>query len=346
MYNHTHLECGILNDFKERVRWSFSNTTPNEQTRRVTLPILEALEENKAISFNNNGNNKSVTSYFSNCNVVNTDIDTCVLVNTIITGHPSKSSKHLSQLQNKNNSFNSTSNINRLHNNTINIALDNCNSKNNTPYINKVNRNLNNNICTNQSITNHNTSKIHDQIHVSLSSVSSYSTIHSPISEPYNVNKLETISLSRNTLRNSTKGINMHRPKDSNIHRSTTYNTSTNSDINQPAKPNSAENNNLIRNIITKIVKYFSKAKLRSFIKIILNTGVTKHMTGNTDLFAKIPPVTNKFVILGDGTTKHPVLGIGIIHVNIGNYFIQLHDVLYVPQLQDTLFSITEHIKY
>ena len=95
-----------------------------------------------------------------------------------------------------------------------------------------------------------------------------------------------------------------------------------------------------------KVVKYFPKSKVRSFIKIILDTGTNTNITGNKNIFPKITHVANKSVILGDGSAKFSVLGIGVIYISIGNYYIQLHDVLYVPQLQDTLFSITEHIKY
>ena len=80
----------------------------------------------------------------------------------------------------------------------------------------------------------------------------------------------------------------MNRPKYSNIYRSTTYNTSTSSDINQLDKPTPAVDVILIGDIIAKVVKYFPKLKLWSFIKMILDTGTTKYMTGNKDLFAKV----------------------------------------------------------
>ena len=55
---------------------------------------------------------------------------------------------------------------------------------------------------------------------------------------------------------------------------------------------------------------------------MILNTEATGNMTRNKGLFAKITLVTNECVILGDRTTKVPVLNIGIIYINIGSYFI------------------------
>ena len=54
----------------------------------------------------------------------------------------------------------------------------------------------------------------------------------------------------------------------------------------------------------------------------------------------------NQVVILVDGSTTLPICGVDIIRLKIGIYILEIYNVLYVPRLDDTLFSITEHIKY
>ena len=78
---------------------------------------------------------------------------------------------------------------------------------------------------------------------------------------------------------------------------------------------------------------------------MILDTGATKHMSGQLALFTNLTNVTNSYVTLGDGTTKLQVLGKGTIKINIVTFVVELHNVLLVPDLEDTLFSITEHIQ-
>ena len=78
---------------------------------------------------------------------------------------------------------------------------------------------------------------------------------------------------------------------------------------------------------------------------MILDTGATKHMSGQLTLFTNLTEVTDSYVTLGDGTTKLQVSGQGTIKINIETFVIELHNVLLVPDLEDTLFSITEHIQ-
>ena len=84
-------------------------------------------------------------------------------------------------------------------------------------------------------------------------------------------------------------------------------------------------------------------------MKIILDTGATRHMIGNIKLFNTLHLQLDNNLInivhLADGNTTLPIHGVGNITINIGIHKITLKNVLYVPQLKDTLFSVTEHIK-
>ena len=68
-------------------------------------------------------------------------------------------------------------------------------------------------------------------------------------------------------------------------------------------------------------------------------------MPGQLALFTNLTKVTDSYVTLGDGTTKLQVLGKGTIKINIETFVVELHNVLLVPDLEDPLFSITEHIQ-
>ena len=68
-------------------------------------------------------------------------------------------------------------------------------------------------------------------------------------------------------------------------------------------------------------------------------------MSGQLTLFTNLTKVTDSYITLGDGTTKIHVSGKGTIKINIETFVIELHNVLLVPDLEDTLFSITEHIQ-
>ena len=55
---------------------------------------------------------------------------------------------------------------------------------------------------------------------------------------------------------------------------------------------------------------------------------------------------SNQVVILVDRSTTLPICGVDTIQLKIGIHILEIETVLYVYRLDDTLFSITEHIKY
>ena len=49
---------------------------------------------------------------------------------------------------------------------------------------------------------------------------------------------------------------------------------------------------------------------------------------------------SNQVVVLADGSTTLLICGVGTIRLKIGIYILENENVLYVPRLDDTLFSI------
>ena len=72
-------------------------------------------------------------------------------------------------------------------------------------------------------------------------------------------------------------------------------------------------------------------------------------MTGCKSIFhsIKMSPnfKTTQVVCFVDGETILHITGIGAILIKVYIYTIEIENLLYVPQLDETLFSITEHIK-
>eukprot|EP00957_Ditylum_brightwellii_P084437 6421004-Ditylum_brightwellii.AAC.1 len=78
----------------------------------------------------------------------------------------------------------------------------------------------------------------------------------------------------------------------------------------------------------------------------ILNSAATKDMMGYLPLFIHIvyfPESYNGVVVLGDGKTRLKVKGFGTIQMWMKNEVFRLKNVLYVPELDDTLFSMILH---
>ena len=82
---------------------------------------------------------------------------------------------------------------------------------------------------------------------------------------------------------------------------------------------------------------------------MILDSGASRHMSGILSLFTTLSYFNDdspRNVILGNGTATLPMLGFGSIDIPINNYRIILYNVLYIPKLNDTLFSIKEHVRF
>ena len=79
---------------------------------------------------------------------------------------------------------------------------------------------------------------------------------------------------------------------------------------------------------------------------MVLESESARHMSGILSFFTSISyfKIILQAILsyLGDGTSTVPILGFDSIDININNYRIILDNVLYFPNLNDTLFSINE----
>ncbi|CAN1122661.1 Retrovirus-related Pol polyprotein from transposon TNT 1-94, partial [Linum perenne] len=73
----------------------------------------------------------------------------------------------------------------------------------------------------------------------------------------------------------------------------------------------------------------------------LIDSGCTNHMTFNKDLFKDLIPTTQLRVKIGDGTYL-PVKGKGAIELVTTRGSKQITDVLYVPDLDQNLLSVTQ----
>ena len=56
---------------------------------------------------------------------------------------------------------------------------------------------------------------------------------------------------------------------------------------------------------------------------------------------------TEQDVFMADGTSSIPIKGMDTIKIDLSNdSVIELHNVLYVPDLNTSLFSVKEHMRY
>ena len=101
--------------------------------------------------------------------------------------------------------------------------------------------------------------------------------------------------------------------------------------------------------VIARTVRPVQLFSPQTIEKMVLDSSATDNMSGNKSYFVTLIlfPDKTRVVLLGDGSTKIPVHVIGTIDIIINEkYRIKLHNVLYVPDLADTLFSVKSHMKY
>lgn len=77
---------------------------------------------------------------------------------------------------------------------------------------------------------------------------------------------------------------------------------------------------------------------------IIADSGANFHMFKEVEFFTSLTP-TQGHLILGDGTTKLPIHGIGTATCRIGQNILQIEDVQYVPALGESIYSLFRHIQ-
>jgi len=88
------------------------------------------------------------------------------------------------------------------------------------------------------------------------------------------------------------------------------------------------------------------KAQTKNTVTFILDSAAYPHMCTIKDAFTTFTPESKyKEVTLADGTSSIKVKGSGNIKCKINNKETTIEDVLFVPELQNSLFSITQHIE-
>ena len=81
--------------------------------------------------------------------------------------------------------------------------------------------------------------------------------------------------------------------------------------------------------------------------KLVLDSGAFPHMSNDKNAFVTFlnwPPTARaRHVMLADKDCTAPIEGFGTIAISINGFNIRLHNVLYVPALSTSLFSVKEH---
>eukprot|EP00957_Ditylum_brightwellii_P196463 14969392-Ditylum_brightwellii.AAC.1 len=76
----------------------------------------------------------------------------------------------------------------------------------------------------------------------------------------------------------------------------------------------------------------------------VLNSGANEHMCNKKEYFTTLQQSPVDYVTLGDGKTRLPCKGIGTVQILIDKYVLQLINVLFVPDLDCSLYSIKRHM--
>jgi len=87
---------------------------------------------------------------------------------------------------------------------------------------------------------------------------------------------------------------------------------------------------------------------LRSITNFILDSGTNGHMVNAKHLFISMHPYKGPipYITLKDGSTRCPIKGIGTIEIlTKSNHKIRLHNVIYIPVLNVSLFSGKQHMQ-
>jgi hypothetical protein len=77
---------------------------------------------------------------------------------------------------------------------------------------------------------------------------------------------------------------------------------------------------------------------------IIADSGANFHMFRDPEFFVSMSQASGN-VILGDGTTKLSMKGVGRIKCKIGDHTLFVDGVRYVPDLSELIYSLFLHIK-
>jgi hypothetical protein len=77
---------------------------------------------------------------------------------------------------------------------------------------------------------------------------------------------------------------------------------------------------------------------------VIADSGANYHMFNAKEYFTSIIPSSGN-VILGDGKTSLTIKGVGTVQCQVGNQVLLLHNVRYIPDLSESIYSLFQHIQ-
>jgi len=77
---------------------------------------------------------------------------------------------------------------------------------------------------------------------------------------------------------------------------------------------------------------------------IIIDSGANFHMFRDRVFFTTMLPASGK-VILGDGKTSLPILGVGTVQCVIGTHTLTIENVRYIPMLSESIYNLFLHVQ-
>jgi len=76
---------------------------------------------------------------------------------------------------------------------------------------------------------------------------------------------------------------------------------------------------------------------------VIAGSGANFHMFKEKEFFESLVPAKGS-VILGDGTTRLPIQGVGTVVCHVGEHLLRIENVRFVPSLSESIYSLLVHI--
>ena len=120
---------------------------------------------------------------------------------------------------------------------------------------------------------------------------------------------------------------------------------STDNSTNNISHSYSLSNNNISRRVLISEPQPSNQTQIQH--TFVLDSGAFPHMCKDTSLFTHLypwqPSSSTTEVTLADGLTTAKVEGIGTISLELNKHKVTLHNVLLVPSLSESLFSIKQH---
>jgi len=87
-----------------------------------------------------------------------------------------------------------------------------------------------------------------------------------------------------------------------------------------------------------------SQPRHRMQFPVIADSGANYHMFKEPEFFESITPAKGN-VILGDGTTCLPIIGVGTVKCFFGPKLVRIKNVRYIPSLSESIYSLFQHIQ-